>query len=84
MIFFFKIKYHTKKKKKKDKDKSLHTPQSKNLITILNIYNSLDNIKFTNEKKMKKNLPSTWFFKNKVPYKKKKKDKSLYSPPFKY
>ena len=42
------------------------------LITILNIYNPLNNIKFTKEKKSeKKNLPVTWFLESKVPYKKK-------------
>ena len=52
------------------------------LITILNIYNSLNNIKFTKEKiSEKKSLPSTWFFKSKIPYKKKKdKEKSLSGP----
>ena len=46
------------------------------LITILNIYNPLNNIKFTKEKKSeKKNLPVTWFLESKVPYKKKKKKK---------
>ena len=48
------------------------------LITILNIYNPLNNIKFTKEKKSeKKNLPVTWFLESKVPYKKKKKKKRL-------
>ena len=58
------------------------------LITILNIYNPLNNIESTkekSEKKKKKTLPNTWFLKNKVLYKQKKiekedKDKSLYSP----
>ena len=55
------------------------------LITTLNIYNPLNNIKFAKEKK---NLPSTWFLEIKVPYKKNKKeedkDKSLHSPYSKY
>ena len=59
------------------------------LITILNIYNPLNNIKFTKKKKVKKRLPSTLFFESKVPYKRKKKkkkekEKSLYSLHSKY
>ena len=46
------------------------------LITILNIYNPRNNIKFTKEKKWKK-LPSIWFLENKVPYKKKINKKEI-------
>ena len=42
------------------------------LITISNIHNPLNNIKFTKEKRVKKKLPNTWFFESKVLYKKKK------------
>ena len=52
-----------------------------NTTTILNIYNLLNNIKFT--KKSEKNLHSSWFFETKVLYKK-KKVKSLHSSQFKY
>ena len=47
-------------------------------MTILNIYNPLNNIKFTKEKKCEKNnFTQHCFLERKVPYKKKiKKDKS--------
>ena len=55
---------------------------------VLTIYNSLNNIKFTKEKKIeKKNLLSTWFIESKVPYKKKgkkNKEKSLHDAHSKY
>ena len=54
------------------------------LITILNIYNPLNNIKFTKEKKWKKkNYLVLDFLKVKY-HKKKKKDKSFHSPYSKY
>ena len=54
VLDFFKVKYQKKKKKK---DKAFYSPQI--LITILNIYNPLNNIKFTKEKKVKKKF--TWY-----------------------
>ena len=55
----------------------VHTPNTNYYLKY--IYISLNNIKFTKENK---SLPSTWFLKSKVPYKKKKKknDKSLHGP----
>ena len=64
-----KVKYHTKRKKKNHS--TVHTL---NTNYYLNIYNPLNNVQFTKEKKLKKkNLPSIFFLESKVPYKKKKK-----------
>ena len=50
------------------------------LITILNIYNPINNIKFTKEKKSeKKNYPVLDFLKVKYHTKRKKKDKINHS-----
>ena len=62
-------------KKKKIKKINHSTVHNLNIITILNIYNPLNNIKFTKKKVKKKNLPNTLFLESKVPYKKKKKKK---------
>ena len=52
VLDFLNVNYHTKKKK--DIDKITQQSILKILITILNIYNSLNNIKFTKKKVKKK------------------------------
>ena len=82
-----KVKYHTKRKRKTNIKINHSTAHTLILITISKIYNPLNKIKFTKEKKNEKTIYTVLDF-SKVKYntkrKKKDKDKSLRNPQSKY